>query len=73
MIDTLKKWYRRHLGREESVTLVVLLIGSAVLLGVMGEVLTPVFIALILAYLMQGVADQFGKWGVNQGLALAGL
>jgi len=72
MIDTLKKWYRRHLGREESVTLVALLIGSAVLLGVMGEVLTPVFIALIFAYLMQGVADQFGKWGVNQGLALAG-
>ena len=62
MIDTLKKWYQRHLGREESVILVTLIIGSIVLLGVMGDVLTPVFIALILAYLMQGVADQFEKW-----------
>ena len=72
MIDTLKKWYQRHLGGEESVILVTLLIGSVVLLGVMGDVLTPVFIALILAYLMQGVADQFEKWGVREGLALAG-
>ena len=66
MIDTLKKWYQRHLGREESVILVTLLIGSVVLLGVMGDVLTPVFIALILAYLMQGVADQFEKWGLER-------
>ena len=72
MIDTLKKWYQRHLGGEESVILVTLLIGSIVLLGVMGDVLTPVFIALILAYLMRGVADQFEKWGVKEGLALAG-
>ena len=72
MIDTLKKWYQRHLGGEESVILVTLLIGSVLLLGVMGDVLTPVFIALILAYLMQGVADQFEKWGIKEGVALAG-
>ena len=71
MIDTLKKWYQRNLGREESVILVALLIGSVMLLGIMGDVLTPVFIALILAYLMRGIADQFEKWGVREGLALA--
>ena len=72
MIETLKKWYQRHLCREESVILATLLVGSVLLLGVMGDVLTPVFIALILAYLMQGVADQFESWGVKEGLALAG-
>ena len=72
MIETLRKWYDRHLTKTEAVILAVILTGFILLLALMGEVLTPVFIALILAYLMQGVADQFVRIGASRGVALAG-
>lgn len=65
MIDALKKWYRRYLSEEESVLLLLLLAGFLVLLALLGDVLAPVFVALILAYLMQGVANQSVSWGLS--------
>ena len=70
MKETLKKWYYRHLTGDESAILAVIIIGAVALFGLMGQVLTPVFIALILAYLMQGIADQFEKFGLSKNLAL---
>ena len=70
MKETLKKWYYRHLTGDESAILAVIIIGAVALFGLMGQVLTPVFIALILAYLMQGIADQFEKFGLPKNLAL---
>ena len=46
MIETLRKWYDRHLTKTEAVILAVILTGFILLLALMGEVLTPVFIAL---------------------------
>jgi putative permease len=71
MIEILGKWYRRYLSEEESVLLLVMLgIGLAVLL-IVGDVLAPVFIAVILAYLMQGVANQLESWGLSDRLSVS--
>lgn len=72
MIDTLKQWYEQHLTQKESVILVVIMVLTVVLLTTMGDVLMPVLVALVLAYLMQGVADRLMRWGLNEKVALAG-
>ena len=72
MIDTFKQWYEQHLTHKESVILVIIMALAFLLLTTMGDVLMPVFVALILAYLMQGVADRLVGWGLNETLALAG-
>lgn len=65
MIDVLKKWYYRYLSEEESVLLLALLAGALVTLMTVGDVLAPVFVAIVLAYLMQGVANQMVSWGLS--------
>ena len=71
MIKTLKDWYEKHLTHKESVILVVVMATTFLLLATIGDVLMPVFVALILAYLMQGVADRLMGWGLNETLALS--
>ena len=72
MINTLKHWYEEHLTHKESVILVIIMASTFLLLATIGDVLMPVLVALILAYLMQGVADRLMGWGLNEMLALSG-
>ena len=65
MIDVLKKWYHRYLSEEESVLLLILLISALLLLALVGDVLTPIMVAVVLAYLMQGMANQLVGWGLS--------
>jgi len=65
MIDVFKKWYRRYLSEEESVLLLALLVAALAILMSVGDVLTPVFVAVVLAYLMQGIANQLTTWGLS--------
>ncbi len=65
MIDVFKKWYHRYLSEEESVLLLALLASALVVLMTVGDVLAPVFVAVVLAYLMQGVANQLSAWGLS--------
>ena len=71
MINTLKHWYEQHLTHKESVILVVIMASTFLLLATIGDVLMPVLVALILAYLMQGVADRLMGWGLNEMLSLS--
>ena len=61
MLDIFHKWYRRYLFEEESVLLLVLLTIGVVLLMSIGDILAPVLAALVLAFLMEGVADQLER------------
>ena len=65
MISVFRKWYDRYLSEEESVLLVVILLGSLVLLATVGSIFTPIFVAVVVAFLMQGVANQLYTWGLS--------
>ena len=65
MISVFRKWYDRYLSEEESVLLVVILLGSLILLATVGTIFTPIFVAVVVAYLMQGVANQLFTWGLS--------
>ena len=71
MLEIFNKWYRRYLFEEESVLLLVILTISVVLLMTIGDILTPVLAAIVLAYLMQGVASQLQRHGVPEVLGVA--
>ena len=71
MLDIFHKWYRRYLFEEESVLLLVLLTIAVVLLMTIGDILAPVLAALVLAFLMQGVAGQLERHGVPKWLGVS--
>jgi putative permease len=71
MLEIFEKWYRRYLFEEESVLLLVLLTIGVILLMTIGDILTPVVAAIVLAYLMQGVAGQLERHGLPKGVGVA--
>ena len=71
MLEIFNKWYRRYLFEEESVLLLVILTIAVVLLMTIGDILTPLLAAIVLAYLMQGVASQLQRHGLPQGVGVA--
>lgn len=70
MLDIFRKWYERYLFEEESILLLVLLALSLAILLTVGDILTPVLAAIVLAYLMQGLSKQMSSRGAPQWLAL---
>ncbi|MFV0478791.1 MAG: AI-2E family transporter [Parahaliea sp.] len=71
MFEIFSKWSRRYLFEEESVLLLVLIAVSVVLLMTLGDVLAPVLAAIVLAYLMQGIAYQLQKRGMPHWLGVS--
>ena len=70
MIDTMKKWYDRYLTREDSVVLLMVIVSTFLSLWLLGDVLAPILIAIVIAYLMQGAADTLKTWGLSPALSL---
>ena len=71
MKEVLTRWYQRYLSEEEAVILLVMM---AVAFGVMlffGDIFAPVLVAVILAYLMQGVANVLRQRGLPSELSVA--
>ena len=71
MKEVLTRWYQRYLSEEEAVVLLVMLVAAFVVMLAFGEILAPVFVAVILAYLMQGVANVMRHRGLPAELSVA--
>ncbi|MDG2036838.1 MAG: AI-2E family transporter [Luminiphilus sp.] len=71
MREVLTRWYQRYLSEEEAVILLMLLVVALAVMLVFGEILAPVLVAVILAYLMQGVANVLRHRGVPAELSVA--
>ena len=70
MKEVLTRWYQRYLSEEEAVVLLMLLVAAFVVTLAFGEILAPVFVAVILAYLMQGVANVMRHRGLPKQLSV---
>jgi putative permease len=66
MLEIFQKWYERYFFEEESILLLVLLAVALVLLLTVGDILTPVLAAIVLAYLMQGISNYLTGRGLPQ-------
>ncbi len=64
MIEVIKGWYRRNFSDPEAVILAILLIVVFSVIVFAGELLAPVLVALVLAYLLEGVVARLERWHV---------
>ena len=71
MLEVFTKWYRRYLSEEESVLLIVMVLVAIVLLATIGDILTPIVAAIVLAFLSEGLASTLEKHGMPQWAAVS--
>lgn len=69
-MEPLKAWFKRTFSDPQVVVLgVFILVGALVILG-FGAMLTPVFTALVIAYLLEALVTRLERLGVNRLLAV---
>jgi len=71
MKEVLTRWYQRYLSEEEAVILLVMLMMAFAIMLFFGDILAPVLVAIVLAYLMQGVANVLRQRGLPGELGVA--
>jgi putative permease len=64
MLDVIHAWYRRNFSDPQAVILVILLVAGFSVVLFAGDILAPVLVALILAYLLEGVVMALERWRV---------
>ena len=70
MINTVRKWMDRYFAEEEAVILLLLLALGLLLIATLGDVLTPLIAAAVLAFMIQGLVGWLARRGVPEPLAL---
>ncbi|HEY9053123.1 MAG TPA: AI-2E family transporter [Gammaproteobacteria bacterium] len=58
MISVLRSWYSRHFSDPQAVILAISLISGFAIIMFMGEVLTPIIAALVIAYALEGLVKR---------------
>ncbi|MEP5766240.1 MAG: AI-2E family transporter [Halieaceae bacterium] len=64
MLEIFQKWYERYFFEEESILLLVLLGLGLLLVLTVGDIITPLLAAMVLAYLMQGLSTYMEDRGL---------
>jgi putative permease len=70
MTQVLNRWLGRYFGNEEAVLLAVMLLVSLAVMATIGGFLGPVFTALILSFLLQGVVNALQRAGVSPRISM---
>ncbi len=62
MLDVLRTWYRRNFTDPQAVILAILLIVGFSVIVFAGDLLAPVLVALVFAYLLEGIVAHLERW-----------
>lgn len=65
-MELVREWYRRYFTNPQVIILGLLLVAGFVLVIVFSDILAPLFVALILAYLLEGVVRQVHRVGLRR-------
>jgi len=71
MIKVFKAWFDRYFSNEEAMILFVVLVGTFTVILTMGGILGPVFVGIVLAFLMQGLVSMLVTRGAPKILAVS--
>ena len=71
MQSLLNKFIKRFFSNEESIYFAILLIFSFFFIILFGNVLLPVIISIVIAFLLNGLMRTFEKWNISQSLSLS--
>ncbi len=70
MLDIIRGWYNRNFSDPQAVILSLVLLLAFGLLWFFGGILTPVLVALVLAYLFEGLVAIMVRWGAPRTLSV---
>ena len=70
MVDVVKRWFARFLSDEEAILLTLILLIGAVVIMAMGQILAPLLISIVLAYVMQGLIKLMRTYRLPSSLAI---
>jgi len=68
MYDIIRDWYARNFSDPQAVILAFLLLVVFGLLWLVGDIMAPVLVALVLAYLLESVVSTMERWHVHRTL-----
>jgi len=71
MIEPIREWYQRNFSDPQAVILALLLISAFLLIWLLGDILAPVLVALVFAYLLDGVVTLMQRYHIPRPLAAA--
>lgn len=69
MISLIRNWYHRHFSDPQAMILAMVLLISAALIYLFGSILTPLLVAVICAYVLEGGVRRLERIGVPRSLA----
>ncbi len=65
-----KNFINRYFSSEESILLVIIILGTLGSVALFGSFLGPVFAAVVIAFLLQGVVNKFSKLGFSRTISV---
>ena len=66
MLNMLKSWYTRHLSDPDTVALLAIIICSFLFIYFFSDILTPVFVAISIAFLLDWPATKLAALGIKR-------
>lgn len=73
MIEVLRSWYDRHFSDPQAVILAILLLVGFAIIYFLGEVLTPVIAAIVIAYVLEGLVKKLQTLKVPHFIAVVSI
>jgi putative permease len=70
MIKVINTWFHRYFSDPQAVLLAILLITSFTILMTMNEILAPLLVSLVIAYLLDGLIQGLQRWHIPRTLAV---
>lgn len=72
-MQVVKDWFRRHFSDPQVVILALALLAGLLVIVFFGGMLAPVFTAVVLAYLLEGLVSRLEAWGIRRWLAFTAV
>ncbi|MNG89514.1 pheromone autoinducer 2 transporter [compost metagenome] len=69
MLDVLKRWYQTRFSDPDAVTLFLLLVFCFAVLWLFGDLLAPLLVAVVMAYLLEWPVSRLQRTGLSRPLA----
>lgn len=69
MLEVLKRWYQTRFSDPDAVTLFLLLVFCFAVLWLFGDILAPLLVALVMAYLLEWPVSRLQRAGLSRTLA----
>jgi len=73
VLDFIMSWYQKRFSDPDAITLALILAFIFIGLVLLGDILAPVIVALVLAYLLEWPISHLTKIGVRRGLAVGAV